>query len=132
MAKWHFPDNHYFGKMIMISHEDIEALMNKTDFEWFQDECMKTAIYPKQDGLAYTALGLASEAGEYAGKIKKGMRDGIFDDQAAAAELGDCLWYIATAAHELGYSLDDIAHGVVNKLRDRQKRDALKGSGDNR
>lgn len=132
MAKWHFPDNHYFGKMIMISHEDIEALMSKTDFEWFQDECMKTAIYPEQDGLAYTALGLASEAGEYAGKIKKGMRDGIFDAQAAAAELGDCLWYIATAANELGYSLDDIAHGVVNKLRDRAARDVIKGSGDDR
>ena len=128
MAKWNIPDK----DLIMISHDDIEALMDKTDFEWFQDECLKTAIYPKQQGLAYTALGLASEAGEYAGKIKKGIRDGTFDDKAAAAELGDVLWYVATAAHELGYELDEIAHGVVKKLRDRAARNVIKGSGDNR
>lgn len=128
MAKWNIPDK----DMIMISHDDIEALMDKTDFEWFQEECLKTAIYPKQQGLSYTALGLASEAGEYAGKIKKGIRDGNFDDEAAAAELGDVLWYVATAAHELGYDLDEIAHGVVRKLRDRAARDMIKGSGDNR
>lgn len=128
MAKWNIPDK----DLIMISHDDIEALMDKTDFEWFQDECLKTAIYPKQQGLAYTALGLASEAGEYAGKIKKGIRDGTFDDKAAAAELGDVLWYVATAAHELGYELDEIAHGVVKKLRDRAARNVIQGSGDNR
>lgn len=128
MAKWNIPDK----DMIMISHDDIEALMDKTDFEWFQEECLKTAIYPKQQGLSYTALGLASEAGEYAGKIKKGIRDGNFDDEAAAAELGDVLWYVATAAHELGYDLDEIAHGVVRKLRDRAVRNVLQGSGDNR
>lgn len=128
MAKWNIPDK----DLIMISHDDIEALMDKTDFEWFQDECLKTAIYPKQQGLAYTALGLASEAGEYAGKIKKGIRDGTFDDKAAAAELGDVLWYVATAAHELGYELDEIAHGVVKKLRDRAARNVIQGSGDYR
>lgn len=128
MAKWNIPDK----DLIMISHDDVEALMDKTDFEWFQDECLKTAIYPKQQGLAYTALGLASEAGEYAGKIKKGIRDGTFDDKAAAAELGDVLWYVATAAHELGYELDEIAHGVVKKLRDRAARNVIKGSGDDR
>jgi len=116
----------------MINETDIDALSWTSDFDWFQNECQKTAIYPKQQGLAYTALGLASEAGEYAGKIKKGIRDGTFDDVAAAAELGDCLWYIATSAHELGYTLDEIAHGVVKKLRDRQQRNVLKGSGDYR
>lgn len=116
----------------MINDTDIEALSWTSDFDWFQNECQKTAIYPKQQGLAYTALGLASEAGEYAGKIKKGIRDGTFDDVAAAAELGDVLWYVATSAHELGYTMDEIAHGVIKKLRDRQQRNVLKGSGDYR
>lgn len=127
MAKWSVQE-----ESTMINETDIDALSWTSDFDWFQNECQKTAIYPKQQGLAYTALGLASEAGEYAGKIKKGIRDGTFDDVAAAAELGDCLWYIATSAHELGYTLDEIAHGVVKKLRDRQQRNALKGSGDYR
>lgn len=124
MAKWDLDK--------MINETDIEAMAWKSDFEWFQEECLKTAIYPKQQGLAYTALGLASEAGEYCSRIKKGIRDGNFDDVGAAAELGDCLWYIATAAHELGYELDEIAHNVVKKLRDRQSRGVLKGDGDYR
>lgn len=130
MAKWHFPDNYFFRSKEMIDDNDIQALMDKSDFEWFQEECLKTAIYPKQQGLSYTALGLASEAGEFAGKIKKGIRDGNFDDEGAAAELGDCLWYVAAAAHELGYELDEIAHRVVKKLRDRSARNAIQGSGD--
>jgi NTP pyrophosphatase (non-canonical NTP hydrolase) len=116
----------------MINETDIEAMVGKSDFEWFQEECLKTAIYPKKQGLAYTALGLASEAGEYAGKIKKGIRDGTFDDKAAAAELGDVLWYVATAAHELGYDLEEIARMNVEKLKSRQNRGKLGGSGDNR
>lgn len=116
----------------MINESDIEALVGKSDFEWFQDECMKTAIYPKKQGLVYTALGLASEAGEYAGKVKKHIRDGGMDDKAAMAELGDVLWYVATASHELGYSLEEVAYAVVTKLRDRANRGVIKGSGDNR
>lgn len=120
------------GQPHMINSDDIDAFLFEDDFDWFQNECMKTAIYPKQQGLSYTALGLASEAGEYAGKIKKGLRDGEFNDQAAASELGDVLWYVATAAQELGYDLSEIAHEVIRKLRDRQERGVLKGSGDNR
>jgi NTP pyrophosphatase (non-canonical NTP hydrolase) len=129
MAKWAMYDEE---DEPVINETDIEALAWTSDFDWFQNECQKTAIYPKQQGLAYTALGLASEAGEYAGKIKKGIRDGTFDDVGAAAELGDVLWYVATAAHELGYTMDEIAHGVIKKLRDRQQRNVIKGSGDNR
>jgi NTP pyrophosphatase (non-canonical NTP hydrolase) len=129
MAKWAMYDEE---DEPVINETDIEALAWTSDFDWFQNECQKTAIYPKQQGLAYTALGLVSEAGEYAGKIKKGIRDGTFDDVGAAAELGDVLWYVATAAHELGYTMDEIAHGVIKKLRDRQQRNVIKGSGDNR
>lgn len=102
------------------------------DFDSFQKEAMATAIYPKSQGLTYTALGLASEAGEYAGKIKKEIRDGSIDDKVAAAELGDVLWYVAAAADALGYDLSEIANGVIAKLADRQARNVLKGSGDNR
>lgn len=130
MAKWVLPT--VSEDFNVINETDIEALIGKGDFEWFQDECLKTAIYAKRDGLVYTALGLASEAGEYAGKVKKGLRDGEFDDLAAAAELGDVLWYVATAAHELGYSLEEVAYIVIKKLKDRAARNVLKGSGDNR
>lgn len=105
---------------------------SKSDFDVFQEAAMSTAIYPKDKALEYTALGLASEAGEYAGKIKKLIRDGVIDDKAAAYELGDVLWYVATAAEALGYDMSEIAEMVLVKLRDRKERDALKGSGDYR
>lgn len=127
MAKWSMQK-----ESTMINDTDIEALSWTSDFDWFQNECQKTAIYPKQQGLAYTALGLASEAGEYCSKVKKGIRDGEFDDKAAALELFDVMWYVAMSAHELGYDLDEIAHLGIKKLRDRQQRNVLKGSGDYR
>lgn len=101
-------------------------------FDWFQQECAKTAIYPKDQGLVYTALGLAGESGEYAEKIKKYIRDGSMDDRLAAKELGDCLWYVSMCAHELGYDLSEVAEMMLDKLRDRADRGKLQGSGDTR
>ena len=47
----------------------------------YQNLAMKTAIFPKRDGYAYTALGLAGEAGEIANKVKKFIRDGYSEDE---------------------------------------------------
>lgn len=106
----------------------------------YQAEARKTATYPGKDelmGLVYTALGLAGEAGEFADKVKKVLRDneGQVSPQvrtALLAELGDVLWYVAMAADELGFGLDAVAQANVNKLRSRQERGVLGGSGDNR
>ena len=100
----------------------------------YQAAAMATAVYPrnKQTALTYTALGLASEAGEYAGKVKKLIRDADWHAEAAMAELGDCLWYIAACADALGVGLSEIAQANLDKLTDRKARDAIKGSGDYR
>ena len=110
----------------------VEAFASMDDFDAYQYHAAQTAVFPKKVALEYTALGLASESGEYAGKIKKKIRDGVFDDLAAADELGDCLWYLAMAAEALGYSLSEIADRNLKKLQSRQERGKLSGSGDNR
>jgi NTP pyrophosphatase (non-canonical NTP hydrolase) len=102
----------------------------------YQKQALKTVL-PKSDNLIYVTLGLSSEAGEVSSKIKKWIRDNGSDprklDKAAlAAELGDALWYIAVMCDMLGFTLDEIAQNNVNKLSDRQKRNVLGGSGDNR
>lgn len=107
------------------------------DFQKYQKAVKDTAIYPPECGLAYTALGLAGEAGEVANKVKKVYRDSkgliCFDDIGKIAdELGDVLWYVAAVANEIGHSLDGIASRNIEKLLSRKERGTLSGSGDNR
>lgn len=103
----------------------------------FQNDAMRTAIFPIDQGIEYTTLGLVSESGEVAGKVKKIIRDhgGQFNAEQKAAiadEVGDCLWYVAALARELGYPLEHLAHMNLNKLESRARRGTLGGSGDQR
>lgn len=82
-------------------------------------------------------LGLASEAGEVAGKISKTYRDngGVVDHariKEIALETGDLLWYVATISEWFDMRLSVIADMNVDKLASRKRRGVLGGSGDNR
>ncbi|HOS88239.1 MAG TPA: nucleoside triphosphate pyrophosphohydrolase family protein [Candidatus Pacearchaeota archaeon] len=107
-------------------------------FEEYQNESRKTAIYPNlNNNFIYPTLGLAGEAGEVVEKIKKAIRDdnGIVSEERKieiAKELGDVLWYVANLAKELDLSLENIACQNIEKLKSRQDRNELHGSGDNR
>ena len=107
------------------------------DFNDYQQEARKTAIYPADMKVVYPAIGLAGETGEVAEKVKKCIRDngGVFEEErrvAVAKELGDVLWYLSAIASDLGYTLDDIARMNIEKLRSRASRAQLHGEGDNR
>lgn len=112
------------------------------NFSDYQTEANKTAAYPNVgDNLQYLGLGIADEAGEVAGKIKKLMRDhnitsvtDLTDELRAdiIKEVGDVLWYIARFATELRVDMADIAQGNVDKLRGRVERGTIHGNGDNR
>lgn len=103
----------------------------------YQKEAEVTGVYPSERNIIYPTLGLNVEAGELADKVKKVLRDcnGEFTEEkkiSIVLELGDCLWYIAILARDLGYNLEDVARLNIEKLRSRQKRGVLGGSGDNR
>src|SRR4029453_11299900 len=101
------------------------------EFNDYQTKSRKTAGYPAiGHPVIYPVLGLANEAGEVAGKIKKVFRDkdGQFSEETRAAlkaELGDVLWYIAQVATELDLSLDEIAEYNIAKLYEDRKRHRL-------
>ncbi|MGI9435905.1 MAG: nucleoside triphosphate pyrophosphohydrolase family protein [Geminicoccaceae bacterium] len=106
-------------------------------FDDYQQAAGRTALYGEAYRVTYPALGLASEAGEVAGKVKKVLRDrdGEFGAEQVAAlqdELGDVLWYVAVLARDLGLSLDGVAERNIEKLRARMARGTIRGDGDQR
>jgi len=112
--------------------------MEIQDFDTYQKESRKTAKYPAiGHPIVYPALGLANEAGEVAGKVKKIFRDkggeiGEEDRQALNKELGDVLWYLAQTCTELDLSLQEVAEENLTKLFDRLERGTIGGDGDER
>ena len=77
----------------MISQIDIDDwdFHDSGQLDGYQKAAAATAIYKSEHAIIYPALGLAAEAGEVANKVKKIMRDGQFDRDAIADEVGDCL-----------------------------------------
>ena len=108
-----------------------------SDLDMYQQVAKTTAIYPREQAIIYPTLGLTGEAGEVANKVKKIIRDGSNknDDRMVSeikSEIGDCLWYIAVLADDIGCKLSDIANLNLIKLANRKEKGTIHGSGDNR
>jgi NTP pyrophosphatase (non-canonical NTP hydrolase) len=109
------------------------------NFSEYQAKALTTVITTSDElkDTLHWVLGLNGEAGEVAEKVKKIIRDkqGVIDEkdkEELAKELGDVLWYIAVFAHQLGFTLDEVAAHNLDKLASRKERGVLGGSGDNR
>ena len=106
----------------------------------YQEQAHSTlsdSLKNNQQLVQYLAMGLAGETGEVLEKMKKVFRDkgGKFDEETnleIAKEIGDVLWYSSQLAHSLGYSFEEIAMLNIEKLKSRQERGKISGSGDNR
>ncbi len=106
-------------------------------FEEYQSKAMETAHEYGEQAFNYGGLGLASEAGEVAGKLKRVIREhnNQIDDEMKAdlkKELGDVLWYVNFLTTKLGLTLEQVAEANIEKLHSRKDRGALMGQGDNR
>lgn len=90
------------------------------------DEYQRAAARTVNDGLSEqerlvdAAAGLAEEAGELLGLIRKHAYMGHpLDQDAISKELGDALWCIAAVATSLGETLDGVAAKNLEKLQRR-------------
>jgi NTP pyrophosphatase (non-canonical NTP hydrolase) len=118
----------------------VEGATAALTFGEYSTQALATAIYPGAstiECLMYLSLKLAGEAGEVAQKIAKAVRDNtnIIDETRRLAlldECGDCLWYLNALASELNSGLTEVAQRNLTKIKDRQKRGAQGGDGDNR
>lgn len=105
------------------------------EFKEYQEKAHETNQYPKEKMLECLALGLCSEAGEVAGKIKKMYRGDPADTDNIwhlLSEVGDVLWYISEIATVCGIDLSAVAEMNLYKLQDRKNREKIKGDGDKR
>lgn len=106
----------------------------------YQQRASRLAIYPEERAIEYVALGLASEAGEVAGKVKKAIRDGKNwtgeqreeHRQKTLDEASDVAWYLSELCRQLGESFEDLLERNLRKLESRQARGTISGDGDNR
>lgn len=104
-----------------------------TTLNEYQSEAASVRLPSAQDTL-YPVLGLSGEVGELLSLYAKGIRDGwkIEHQQNVKKELGDILWMVSQIAMDNGYSLQDVANANIYKLKSRQARNTLQGSGDDR
>lgn len=103
---------------VLVEQEEVGLMRGET-------LTVKPPIYP--------FLGLANEAGEVLGKVKKALRgDAPANREALLAEVFDVIWYASECATALSASLDEVVEAGLTKLQDRKSRNVLHGNGDNR
>lgn len=74
----------------------------------------------RDDQLLDASAGLAEEAGEVLGIVRKHRMQGReMNRERLREELGDALWCLTIAAQSAGLSLDDVAKANVEKLKAR-------------
>ena len=121
----------------MSENTQNQSTDNSVQLEEYLNFTNSTAIYPEagtgsNTELYYLSLGLVSEAGEVAGKVKKLIRDGKYDPAGIVKELGDVFWYAVRLVDAVGYSPTDALTINMSKLSKRKEEGTLQGSGDDR
>lgn len=86
----------------------------------------RRTVHPALDGdarLMDAAAGLAEEAGEVLGLVRKRLYQGREVERSRMVEeLGDVLWCLAMTADALGVPLDEVAAANIEKLAGRHPR----------
>jgi NTP pyrophosphatase (non-canonical NTP hydrolase) len=102
------------------------------DFNDYQKLAQQTAIYTDPMYLVTSLMIEAAEAADLFVKLLLRGDDVEIDKVKVVSELGDVLWNLANMAADQGLKLEDIAIFNVEKLKSRQARGVIKGSGGDR
>lgn len=102
------------GDFVSLQHNRVQSLTVEEDLLW-----------------AVAHVGRAQEV------VKKVIRDkdGSYDDEdrtKVASVLDSVLKFLCHVCFQMGFVLDCVAQGNLDKLNDRKKRDVLQGDGDDR
>jgi len=92
------------------------------DLKEYQKICDKTAKKdyesPATEILTW-GCGIAGEAGDVAGCIKKTFSHGNDQKQGIKENLGDTMWYIAVICNFFKWDMEEILEGNIAKLKKR-------------
>lgn len=116
----------------------------------YQSRAMETCM-PSCENYSYMFGNLIAEVGEFGDKVLKAHRHGDikYDEQGhlrwvgswedaltfneeLKKEAGDILWQLSGLCRVMGWDLQDVAQGNLDKLASRKKRGVIDGQGDNR
>lgn len=87
----------------------------------------------KAVNVVHVLCGLSAEVGEVEALFQKAYRgDGKINHLDLVKEIGDVMWHLSELCNAFDISLEACLDVNVKKLKDRKKRNALRGSGDNR
>ena len=110
---------------------------------------METCM-PSCRNISYMLLNLVGEVGELASKIAKDIRkdeveiyrNGLIPNMEEdrwwarndeyMKEAGDILWQLSGFCSIMGWTLEEVAKGNLDKLASRKERGVIEGNGDNR
>lgn len=93
--------------------------MTFDDYEHLAARTRNPAL-DEREALADAAAGLAEEAGEVLGAVRKHLFAGHhLDHDQLRRELGDALWCLAMTARSAGLTLEEVAGTNIEKLRAR-------------
>lgn len=121
----------------------------------YQEKAMTTCM-PSSENFSYMFLNLVGEVGEFASKVAKAIRkenvyiggqkdlkglsrlciyphfiDAMEDwDEELKKEAGDILWQLAGVCSVMGWTLEDVAQGNLDKLAARKAVGTIDGNGD--
>jgi len=88
----------------------------------YQSACLRTdnEALAQNDSLLMIALGIAEEAGEVVGILRKELyHKKPTSQEKYREELGDLFWGVSMMAFKLGLSLEDVAAANIEKLQTR-------------
>lgn len=111
----------------------------------YQQQAMTTCMETSRN-IPYMLFNLQGEVGELSSKVAKHIRKGELEfnhndmnhsmdvEQFSAImdELGDVLWQVQGFASVMGWNLEDVARGNLQKLASRKQRNVIDGNGDKR
>ena len=98
----------------------------------YQLEASKFAEYGEPMYPVASLMVEAAELGDIF--IKPWLRgDNVdIDRKEIISEAGDCMWMLAMILYDAGVTLQEVAEYNLAKLKDRQERGVIQGSGGNR